>query len=501
MKTKKYILVLSIILIGLIIGVLMLDRIIESEVSKLLQKEFGQELEYKKLNSNVFSDHYEINQLSFRNREFQILTDTLSIDGFSFYDYFLKNKITIGQINLISPHFTILKNEDTISSKEPDEIKEFGKNITIEKLAVKNGKLVYTQRKDSLLSVGNFNFRWDSIAISENTTKINPFILGNYSFTATDLQYDLVEHHGFGVQKINLTEGGFLFSGIWLKPEYSREEFRKIIPYEKDMYDLTIDTLFVEKPFLQINTIPAVLKSSEINFRGVDFEIYRDKTVRDDPRQKKMYSEMLRTLGIELGIEKLKIEDTYIKYQERIYADRYLGRVEFYDLSAEIKNLTNIGMASENFSKVQIDIRTNFMNTSDLKVKWEFDISNERDEFRISGRSTKIPPEAMNPFFIPAMNIKSKGSIDELYFNIHGNKDEALSNLKLRYHDFSVEVLKEDGAGKKGIASFFANLILKSQSKNGSGTVQNVPVIRDKTKSFWNFFWKAIYGGLKEVML
>lgn len=499
-KPKKTLIVLSILLIAAILGVLVVDSVIETEVKRLLKKEFGQEVGYEEVESNVFSGRLEISELSFQNDGFQVRTDTFSIDGFVFYDYFFKNKITIGQINLISPSFRIIK-RDRLPSKEPDKKQEYGRSILIEVLSIKNGKLVYAQPKGTLLSVGNFDFRWGPISIADSTAITNPFISGNYSLVATDLEYDLVEHHGFGVRKISLSDQNFLFSEIWLRPKYSREEFRKIIPYEKDMYDLTIDSLLVENPCLRTNSVPPVFTSPEINFRGVDFEIYRDKTLPDDPRQKKMYSEMLRVLEMKLGIEKLNIDEAYIKYQERIYADRDLGRVEFYDLSAEIKNMTNIGMTSENSPKTKIDVQANFMNTSDLDVKWEFDISNKSDEFTMSGQSTKIPPRAMNPFFVPAMNIKSKGSIDELYFTIHGNQDDAQCNLKLVYEGFNVEVLKENGKGKKGMASFFANLILKTNSKNSSGTVQNVPVARDKTKSFWNFFWKCIYGGLKEAML
>jgi hypothetical protein len=500
-KLKKIGIVLLVLALVAIIAALVVDDIVEGKVEKMLQKEFGRELSYKSLDSNVLLGEFEITSVSFDNGKFLVETDEFHISGFDYYDYFFNDKIAIDEIRLLSPKITILKQSDSLPRKKTQGKRNLQKDISINDFTIKNGSLLYLEKQDTLLSVESFDFEWGPIAIGDGLPKPSPFNSGSYSLTATNLNYDLVKHHGFGAKKIRLSNEAFLFSGIWLKPNYSRAEFRKIIPYEKDMYDLKIANLRVEKPMLRGMPETPVFKSPKMAFSGVNFEIYRDKTVRDDLREKKMYSEVLRDLELELDVKKIKIDHTHIKYQERIFKDRDLGTVEFFGLSAEIQNVTNIGMASENFPKTKIDIRTDFMNTSNLRVEWEFDISNKMDEFTMSGRSTKIPPEAMNPFFIPAMNIKSKGSIDELYFNIHGDKDDALSNLKLVYDDFAVDVLEKDGQGKKEFVSLFANLLLKGKSKNGSGTVQNVHVVRDKTKSFWNFFWKCIYGGLRKAML
>jgi hypothetical protein len=101
----------------------------------------------------------------------------------------------------------------------------------------------------------------------------------------------------------------------------------------------------------------------------------------------------------------------------------------------------------------------------------------------------------MNMFFVPAVNVKAIGTLNELYFNYSGDKNDALGDMRIDYSTFKVEVLRKDGSSKNRLLSGIVNLFLDNNEKDGRVTKQDVSVTRDKTKSFWNYFWLCIRNG------
>ncbi|TYP96757.1 hypothetical protein C7447_10656 [Tenacibaculum adriaticum] len=53
---------------------------------------------------------------------------------------------------------------------------------------------------------------------------------------------------------------------------------------------------------------------------------------------------------------------------------------------------------------------------------------------------------------------------------------------------------------KKKVLSWILNLFIKNSSKNGLIKTEIKDLERDKTRSFWNFFWKNIEKGLKQSL-
>jgi hypothetical protein len=227
---------------------------------------------------------------------------------------------------------------------------------------------------------------------------------------------------------------------------------------------------------------------------NADCNIYRDKTHTDDVRMKPMYSEMLRNLNFGLAVEALKIESSKLVYEERAAGTKKIGKVLLEDLNATVKNIDNT-LEDDTSKLTKASISTNFMGTSPLSVDWQFDINNLNDAFNIKGEASRVSAEAMNMFFVPAVNVRAVGTLKELYFNYSGNKNNATGDMRIDYSTFKVEVLKKDGSSKNRFLSGVVNLFLDNDEKNGKVTQQGVEVTRDKTKSFWNYFWLCIRNG------
>ena len=207
-----------------------------------------------------------------------------------------------------------------------------------------------------------------------------------------------------------------------------------------------------------------------------------------------MYSEMLRNLNFGLDISALQIQSSKLVYEERAEGTKKIGKVLLENLNAKIEDINNTSK-NDGGKLTTANISTNFMGTSQLNVNWQFDINNLNDTFNIKGEAKQVSADAMNMFFVPAVNVKAIGTLNELYFNYSGDKNDALGDMRIDYSTFKVEVLRKDGSSKNRLLSGIVNLFLDNNEKDGRVTKQNVSVTRDKTKSFWNYFWLCIRNG------
>jgi hypothetical protein len=148
-----------------------------------------------------------------------------------------------------------------------------------------------------------------------------------------------------------------------------------------------------------------------------------------------------------------------------------------------------------------VEINTQFMGKSKLNFNWDFKVNDTLDRFTVRGSSYRIPDTSVNSFFTPAFNVEAEGAIDEVYYNFGGNRNVASGDVKLNYEKFKLRILKKDGKRKDKILSFLANIVVKNSSKSG-GVSKNIgQVKRDKTKSFWNYFWSCLQSGLKKIFI
>ncbi|HSI70018.1 MAG TPA: hypothetical protein VK941_07285, partial [Gillisia sp.] len=313
--------------------------------------------------------------------------------------------------------------------------------------------------------------------------------------------YDLNEEHSIAIESILLQEGELEIGNFKFQPKFSKVDHDGAIPHEKDRVDVTVKSLNFKNFNWGFENDSLMVASPEVELVGAEVEIYRNKLLPDDQRIKPMYSEMLRKLGIKLKLDTVNLSESTIIYEEKVDEGRPAGTLKFGNVEASIKNLTNVNIDAEDFPATTIEAKSNFMGQSTLTLNWEFDVSNLRDEFHINGSFAGIDARAINPFMKPVMNVETEGKIESLFYNFHGNRDEATGDMKLAYRDFKISILKDGEEEKKSFLSGLVNLFLKNDVVNEDVSQENINVERDKTKSIWNFFWLCIREGSIKTFL
>ncbi len=285
-----------------------------------------------------------------------------------------------------------------------------------------------------------------------------------------------------------------------MKPLVSRAQFIKMIPVERDLYDLKAGQITAEGSwdlFSQNKSINA----SHVVIQSADANIFRSKIPKDDPKIKALYSKMLRSIKMPTTVDHLDLKNSVLVYEEDTPESMGPGKLTFGNFNMNVRNLNSAKIKGKP-TRVDIKINCSFMNQSPLSVNWNFDVADQNDAFAISGKTTGLPASGINPFIRPYLHVTATaGTIQEMLFNFKGNPAGLYGTFNLKHKDLKIAVLNKNNHEKKGFLTAVANVFIKSDSGSfpESVTVENVE--RDPTKSFFNLFWKGIEQGLKKTLI
>lgn len=505
-KRSKISLGFIVVLIVLVVAIIGGNLFIENKMETALQENLSKaEFKYENLNASILGRSASLSKAVYKKNGIQINAEEIELDGIDILTYLSNKKIEISSLKLVKPEVTIYteaqKEKKKDSSKNGNSTKL---DLLIKSIEVANASFKMAKNdsvKNQLFaSIPSLNMK-DVTADNESLKNGLPFKYEQLQMTSNSLFFNLNDQHDLFVEKMKMDGISLTFNKINIKPLYDKQEFQQHIPYEKDRFDLSIEELALDSFNWNLKNDSLSLLSENMKIANGDIKIYRDKRVKDDTRQKPMYSKMIRELPIKLKLDTIRVKNLAIQYEELVKAKRGAGKVTFKNLDASIYNITNVGMSKKDFPSTDIDVQTQFMGEASLNVNWNFDISNKADAFTISGQMDRISSEGINEFLKPALNVKSEGGIRDMRFNFAGNSQNSTGDMKLIYDNFKVEVLKGDGEEKNKLLSALASLIVNNEATSAEKEQKNIKTKRTQTKSFWNYLWKNIRNGALKSFL
>ncbi len=369
--------------------------------------------------------------------------------------------------------------------------------LIVKNVSLKNSNLIYDQGKKPLV-FNDLNANIQNIEMNENTIKNGiPFKTGNYSLTTRNFNYK-TEFYNLSASLLKFNKNTVQVSNFAMKPTVSRAQFIRRIPTEKDLYDIKVTQINMNGSWDFFSATKS-LEASQVSLDGVDANIFRSKIPKDDLTEKPLYSKLLRSIKFPMFINNLEVKNSLLVYEEDTKKSDGPGKLIFDQFNLQAKNL-NSGKMKGKPTQIPISITCRFMNSSPMKVKWTLDTNNSDDAFTIAGNITALPAANINPFIEPYLKISATGIIADLIFNLKGNNNGIHGTLNMKHENLKIAVLKKTGEKDK-ILSAIANVFVKSDSGIYPESVVVDNVERDKTKSFFNLFWRGIELGLKKTLL
>lgn len=370
--------------------------------------------------------------------------------------------------------------------------------IIIRKVILQNSDIIYSKNNQPL-SFQDLNATVNDIQLinkKDNSgidAKISKYAVSTKNFGYKTKFYNMTA--GF----LKLDQNTINVTAFAMKPLVSRAQFIKMIPVESDLYDITANQIAANGTW-DLFSDQKLIRASNVTIRNADANIFRSKIPEDDPKEKPLYSRMLRSIKIPMVVNNLNLKDSKLVYEEDTPESAGPGKLTFSNFNMNVKNL-NSAKIKGNPTRVDIKINCSFMNLAPLSVNWNFDVADQGDRFAISGRTTNLPATGINPFIRPYLHVTATGTIQEMLFNFRGNPKGLDGKFNLKHKDLKVTILDKENKDKKGFLTAVANLLVKSDSGKLPEDVDVEDVERDPTKSFFNLFWKGIEQGLKKTLI
>lgn len=372
-------------------------------------------------------------------------------------------------------------------------------SVVVRKVSLKNSDITYDKGRQPL-SFHDLNATVNNIEIAPNPNKKGlSFQVKDYFLTTRNFAYK-TQFYNISLGLLKLNKNKIQANNFAMKPLVSRAQFIKMIPVERDLYDLKAGQITAEgnwdlfSPNKMINASHMVIQSADAN-------IFRSKIPKDDPKIKALYSKMLRSIKIPMTVDHLDLKNSVLVYEEDTPESMGPGKLTFGNFNMNVRNLNSAKVKGKP-TKVDIKINCSFMNQSPLSVNWSFDVADQKDAFAISGKTSGLPASGINPFIRPYLHVTAtSGTIQEMRFDFKGNPAGLNGTFNLKHKDLKIAVLNKHNHEKKGLLTAVANIFIKSDSGSFPESVAVENVERDPTKSFFNLFWKGIEQGLKKTLI
>ena len=411
---------------------------------------------------------------------------------------FSKTKLSLKNAMLQSPEF-VIHNRDSKVIKTNKKKAEF--DLDFQNVDIIDGKLSILKATGARsFSIAKFNANVRNFLMDSETSKNKiPFSYQDYKLTGNQLFYDAGKYYTIDLSSFGVTPQNIDCKAFNLNPKYSRAEFVKMIPMENDLFDISASRIqFLGLKWSYDQDQPDIhIKNIKLN--EVDANIFRSKIPKDNPKEKLLYSKLLRNIKFPLLVDNLNLINSRLVYEEDKPDANGPGKVIFSNFNMNVKNL-NSNKKKGADTKVPIAINCQFMEVSPMKVNWNFDTANLRDQFTFSGYINNLPAHDINPFIKPYMNITATGLITSLNFDFKGNNDLMNGKFRIAHKDLKVNVLDQKTKEKKKFLSAVVNMIVRKDSKPFPESV-DVYVERNKERSFFNLIWKGIEDGLKKTLV
>ncbi|WP_341222080.1 hypothetical protein [Polaribacter atrinae] len=484
----------------LVVSILSIYKIVEYRVTKKLDAYLiTQELNYDTLSINLLFGNITLENVSKKKDSLQLSAEKLEIKGVSYYQYLKNNSIYIQDLKTINSTITgkTLKKEPKKETRK-DSSKKDPLDLKIDNIDFENVEIDIQKNDNFPLTVKDISFVINDFELDTSQNKSIPFLYSNLEVSVIDFETQYSKAQKVKFSKLIFEKDNLSLDSLEIVPLKSREKYIYHVSEEKELM-----TLLSEKVVISDIKISEKEKfnftANHILFEEVFFNLYLDGTVLEHPdKRKDLYSKSLRELPFNIDIKNVEIKKSKIVYEEYTIEGNKPGILNFDNLNAQISNINNNSVRENNVTTAKI--QSNFMKYSPLDIEWTFDINNKNDNFRIKGSLFDVNSKNMSSFLLPTMNVKMDGYIDKMYFDFEGNDYTSNGKLNLDFKNFNIKVLDKDKSKKK-VLSWLANLFIKDSSKNGIVKVETKNVERDRTKSFWNFFWKNVEKGLQNSLI
>lgn len=518
MKSKKRILKIAGITVAAIIFLIVAGSFLFSYFAKkkIKSAQIGKfKLESEKVETNLFQRQITLSdaKLSTSESKNNVTIPKAKLSGIKLIKMLLSNKMVVKEFSVDGPTINFYRQQnkassDTSSTSNGSEKKRI---ILIKHLEIPGLKFNFLVEKENkpdtvfstLLDVDVWKLNTDS---TMSPGYSNPaFGFERVKLFAEKGNLEVAEglyNLSFDKLSFDTNEPDLVISSARLASPYSKYGIGQHTGVETNWYDLHIDSIRFNAINISKLMQDTALIISKTTIANIEADIFRDKHLPfPEKPDTKLPSEMLQNIPFKLHNDSLIIQDANIKYEERGKKAEKAGAVTFQSLYATLSNISNID--SLKTGQMILSANAEVMGTATLDAEFTFTSPGSSEPSTVSGTLETTDFAIFNPMLTPYVGVEiQSGQIIQLAFNYGFNNERANGDVIFQYDNLNFVMINRENDSKKLILSFLANtFVIKEQNIEGNNSYKKGEILRErnKKKAMFNYWWKSILNGLKDV--
>ena len=478
-------------------------------------------LSFKKIEVNVFTGTVVLTAVKLdadtgrlKDKPFVVSGNArkIEVSGIKVLAYWWHRKLEIGNLAVEGASVDLNKRKkDTTHAKRPETLyqKLSGslKLLSAGKIILDDMRLNYADVSKSpmRLDLQHVSFEARGLLIDSATQADTSRTLYCKEITGAITDFSGLSHRGAYHYRLKSVRYSTLTKrleakGIAVRPQELRQFFAKM---HTDRFDLDLDTLTVE---------------------GFDYRGYRDKNewyaakisaargrlnVFDDPsgittpgdKVSGFPNFVLRQVSMQLLVDTVELSAINVSYTKLNPDDGQAGTVEFAGTRGRFLHITNRpGLLAKN-PWCSVRLATRFMRAGEINLSAQFNQADKACSYTIKGSLEQMPAVAINPVAMPLglARVKS-GRIQQLDFDIRGDRFRNAGNLALLYRDVDLEMLSNNYDHKPLKTALVNGLLIAHNNPDepgGKPRVARLNYSRPVNSAFFCALWQTLSNGMK----
>jgi hypothetical protein len=308
------------------------------------------------------------------------------------------------------------------------------------------------------------------------------------------------------VAAVDLRDNGrdLLITGMAFRPLRSKEEYDRVLHYETDLIDAQVDSAHLQG--LDVLTLirERIVKADSLHISGVALDVARDKTMPDEPyKVKHLPARLVREIPIKLCLERVVLDRVNVVYHEKGARSPEFGEVNFTDIHAVITGLCTTDTLREDTLLVVATAKG--YDRANIQLQVRTVIFDPTDRFQVNALISGLPFRVFNQMTADLILVRATaGTIGGVDLTMTADNDRAVGRVDMEYDKLAVELLKQDGSGKKDkFKSTLMNLAVRDHNLRADQDFRHgdFTIDREKDRSIFNYLWSGLREGMIMTVL
>jgi len=280
-------------------------------------------------------------------------------------------------------------------------------------------------------------------------------------------------------------------------PALERDAFMKTQDYQATHIQVHTGKINAKDIDFNIFIKDTVISLKKVTVSDVHLLAYKDKRLPfHHGIYKPMLTDLLLNIKPKINVDSLILKNGLIEYEEFNNKTQQIGQIKLSKVKGAVAGIRTFNPLPDDSLKFNVYAR--LTDTAEIRLRYKQSYTDSLSGFNLKLIVSSLNLTALNPILRPFASAELKsGYLDTIRMSVIGRKYVAYGIMKMYYYDLNAQLLSKGDSSAKTIvtksASFFANRIVHTRNRRGTG---DVFAERDPEKGFVNYWVKIVIGGV-----